>query len=45
MMMHDSGDWHWGAGFGHWALGLLFWLLVVLALVALVKYVFGGRKK
>lgn len=44
-MMHGMGDWHWGFGFGHWALGLLFWLLVVLALVALAKYVFGRKNK
>jgi len=44
-MMHDSGDWHWGFDFGHWTLGMLFWLLVVLALVALVKYLFTGKNK
>lgn len=43
-MMHDMGEWHWGFGFGHWALGLLFWVLVLLALAALVKYLFGGKK-
>jgi hypothetical protein len=43
-MMHDSGDWHWGFGFGHWGLGILFWLIVLLAVAALVKYLFGSKK-
>ncbi len=43
-MMHDMGEWHWGFGFGHWALSLLFWGVILLALAALVKYLFGGKK-
>lgn len=43
-MMHDSVDWHWGFGFGHWGLGVLFWLIVLLAVMALVKYLFGSKK-
>lgn len=35
---------HWGFGFGHWSLGILFWLLLILAVVALFKYVSNGRK-
>ncbi len=38
-MMHDMSDWHWGFGFGHWALGILFWTVIVLAIVALIRYV------
>ncbi len=38
-MMHDMSDWHWGFGFGHWTLGILFWFLIIVAIVALLKYV------
>lgn len=41
-MMHDmEGGWHWGFGFGHWAFGILFWLVVIMAIVALIKYTFN----
>jgi len=43
-MMHDSGGWHWGFGVGHWSLSTLIWVLTVLAVVALVKYMSGGKK-
>ena len=40
-MMHDgTGSWHWGFGFGHWGIGLVIWLLVILAVVALLKWIF-----
>jgi len=40
-MMHENmGGW----GFGHWGVSLLFWLVVILAIVALVKYLSGTRK-
>lgn len=42
-MMHDMGDWHWGFGFGHWAFGIAFWAIVVLAVAALVKYLFRNK--
>lgn len=42
-MMHDMGDWHWGFGFGHWAFGIAFWAIVVLAVAALVKYLFRSK--
>ncbi len=38
MDMHDWGSW--GMGFG-W-MGILFWIIVILAIVALVKYIFSG---
>jgi hypothetical protein len=33
----DSG-WHWGFGFGHWFLGIVFWVVIILLILALVKY-------
>jgi hypothetical protein len=37
-MMHDSGDWHWGFGFGHWAIGIAMWVIIILAIAVLIKY-------
>lgn len=42
-MMHDMGDWHWGFGFGHWVFGIAFWAIVILAVAALVKYLFRSK--
>lgn len=41
--MHDwmNGDWGWG--FGHGLFGLLFWAVIILALAALIKYVFFDK--
>jgi len=38
MDMHDWGSWGMGMG---WA-GILFWIIVILAIVALVKYILSG---
>lgn len=43
-MMGDMGNWHWGFGFGHWIFGVVFWLFVILAIAALIKYLFGAKK-
>lgn len=43
-MMHDGSDWNMGFGFGHWGFGILFWAIIILAIVALVKYVFTSNK-
>jgi len=42
-MMHDMGDWHFGIG--HWGFGLLFWGIVILAVAALIKYLFFGQRR
>lgn len=46
-MMHGDGGWHGSFGMGHWGFGILFWLLVLLVVVALVKYLIdnGGKRK
>ena len=33
----NMGDW----GFGHGWMGILFWLVLILGIVALIKYLFG----
>lgn len=39
-MWHDGmSGWGWGMGFG-W-MGILFWIVLILALAALIKYLFG----
>lgn len=40
-MMHETGGMLWG--FGHWSFGLLIWLVVILAIVALIKYLIRVR--
>jgi hypothetical protein len=37
--MYHDGFMSWGMGFG-W-MGILFWVVLILALAAIVKYVFG----
>lgn len=38
-MMHDgTGAWHWGFGFGHWGIGVLIWLVIIVAVIALLKW-------
>jgi len=37
----DMGDWGWGMGW----MGLLFWAVLILAIAALAKYLFGGSGK
>lgn len=37
----DMGDW----GIGHGWMGLLFWAVLILAIAALVKYLFGKSDK
>lgn len=39
-MMGDMSNWHWGFGFGHWGFGILFWLVIILAIAAMIKYLF-----
>ena len=43
-MMHDMGD-VWGFGYGHWFFGALFWVVVMLVIVALMKYIFSSNKR
>ena len=35
--MGDWGAWHWGMGFG-WIFAILFWVLVLVAVVAVAKW-------
>lgn len=42
-MMHDMNGWSFE--FGHWVLGAVSWLVVILLIVALLKYLFGTRIK
>lgn len=39
-MMHDmdGAGWHWGFGFGHWFFGIVFWVVIILLILALIKY-------
>lgn len=37
----DMGDWGWGMGW----MGLLFWVVLILAIAALAKYLFGRSGK
>jgi hypothetical protein len=42
-MWHEGmSGWGWGMGFG-W-MGILFWVVLILALVALIKYLFGKSR-
>lgn len=43
-MMHDSGDMGWGFGMGHGVFGLLAWIVLILAIAALIKYLFSRNK-
>ena len=38
MMNGVMGGWHWGFGFGHWIFAVLFWSVIILIVVALIKY-------
>ncbi|MDT8384136.1 MAG: SHOCT domain-containing protein [Gammaproteobacteria bacterium] len=40
-MFHDMGNWGWGMGFG-WFFMILFWALVILGIVAIVKWLAGS---
>jgi len=40
-MFHDMGDWGWGMGFG-WVFMLLFWALIILGIIAIVKWLAGA---
>lgn len=37
MMWHGMGDWGWGMGIG-WLFMLLFWVLVIVGVVALIRW-------
>ena len=44
-MMHGGmDDWHWGFGFGHGLWGILLWLLVIMAVILVLKFMWGGIK-
>jgi putative membrane protein len=40
-MFHDMGTWGWGMGFG-WFFMILFWALVILGIIAIVKWLAGS---
>jgi hypothetical protein len=40
-MVHDMGDFGWGMGFG-WIFMILFWGLLIVGIVAIVKWVTGS---
>lgn len=41
-MFHDMGDFGWGMSFG-WIFMLLFWVLVILGIVAIVRWLSGSN--
>ena len=40
-MFHDMGDFGWGMGFG-WVFMIVFWVLLILGIVALIKWSTGS---
>ena len=42
-MLHDMGDYGWGMGFG-WIFMILFWGLIILGIVAIVKWLTGSSR-
>lgn len=42
-MFHDMGDFGWGMGLG-WIFMILFWGLVILGIVAIVKWLMGSSR-
>jgi hypothetical protein len=44
MGWHDGAmGWSWGGGM--FGIGILFWIVLILAIAALIKYLFSGSRK
>lgn len=43
-MYHDMGEFGWSMGFGGWVFMILFWGLVILGIVAIVKWLTGSSR-